>query len=100
MTGYVVLVAELGRVGVLGAEPVHRVLEVGREPAHRLKGRADALERVLLCASLLDEREALLERGAQIVEQVDQRMICLVRTVRLRVERVVCAPLFHLNQLN
>ena len=91
VTRYVVLVTELGRVRVFGAEPVHRVLEIGREPRVDLKGRADPLEGMLLSALLLDLSKSLFERAAERVEQVDERVIHFVCGVLLGTECVIGA---------
>jgi hypothetical protein len=88
-----VLVAEFGRVRVLGAEPVHRVLKVRREPREHLVGCADSLERMLLGAFALYGGEVALETRAQHVEQINQRVADLVRVVLFWIEQVIGAPL-------
>ena len=91
MSGYVVLVSQFGRVRILRSEPVHAVLKFGWQPTVHLEGSANSLKRMLLSSFLLCWGKVFLKRWTQRVQKLGKWMVCLMRAVRLRIERIISA---------
>lgn len=71
---------------IFGTYSVDGVVQHRRGPLVHLVGRGDALERVLLHAPLLHQREVALERRRHDAQQLDQRVAQQGRIRGTRVE--------------